>query len=560
MKRSDSYIKFFDRIFSPAGAAVWMWIMVAALAVPNVWLSMTEPLTVAGCVANMLLPAGIYILLAFSSAKAGRTVLWCFPLMFFAAFQMVLLYLYGRSVIAVDMFLNLVTTNPSEAGELLSGIAPIVVVVVVVFVPLIAAGIAEVVRKVRLGVGHLRMGRVAGIALSAAGLISLGVAEWSDSGYDISRDMYPVNVFNNIRLAVARTVKTARYAETSASYRFDAHSVRPDSVAELCIVVIGETSRAPEWQLTELTDAPTNPRLMNVGNLVVFPNALSESNTTHKSVPMLLSEARAETYDTDIYRVKSFITAFNEAGFHTAFISNQRRNRSFIDFFGDEAQLTKFIKEQPGAEDANLSDFELLPELDSIMARGADKQLVVLHTYGSHYNYADRYPRSMARFLPDNASDPTPAGRKGLLNAYRNSILVTDSLLSAIIHRAESSGRVASVIYTSDHGEDIFDDGRALFLHASPMPSMMQIHVPIVMWVSPKLAGLEPRLLECARANSTVAVSPSEHFFHTVLRLGGISTRRYDPERDLTSPQMRPAPGLYLDDHNRAVPLSSLPL
>ncbi len=43
-----------------------------------------------------------------------------FFLMFFAAFQLVLLYLYGRSVIAVDMFLNLVTTNPDEVNELLA--------------------------------------------------------------------------------------------------------------------------------------------------------------------------------------------------------------------------------------------------------------------------------------------------------------------------------------------------------------------------------------------------------------------------------------------------------
>lgn len=559
MKLSDKLRYSVSLLFSPAAAGVWMWLMVAALAVPNVWLAVTEPLTPGARMANVVLPVGIYILLAFSSPKAGRTMLWCFPLMFFAAFQMVLLYLYGRSVIAVDMFLNLVTTNPSEAGELLEGIALIVMVVVVVFVPLIAVGVIEAARHTRLARHTLRCGRRVGVIVALSGIVTLVWAYGSGNGYSVARDLYPVNVFNNIRLAIDRTIRTSRYDATSASYSFDARSLRPDSVPELCVVVIGETSRAADWQLMGLTSLPTTPRLMREDGIAVFPDALSESNTTHKSVPMLLSEVAAGNYDNDIYRVKSFITAFKDAGFNTAFISNQQRNRSFIDFFGDEADMTEFIKDKnPGG--ADVSDLDLLPVVDSIIASGHRKQLIVLHTYGSHYNYFDRYPRSMARFLPDDSSDPTPSGRTGLLNAYRNSILVTDSLLSGLIDRVRATGAYASLIYTSDHGEDIYDDSRELFLHASPVPSMMQIHVPLFLWVSPTLDAFEPELLEGARANGRVAVSPSEHFFHTVLRLGGLSTPRYDRRLDLTSPHMRAAPGLYLDDHNRAVPLESLDL
>ena len=41
----------------------------------------------------------------------------------------------------------------------------------------------------------------------------------------------------------------------------------------------------------------------------------------------------------------SWATAFKEAGFRTAFFSNQRYNHSFIDFFGMEADTYDFIKE-----------------------------------------------------------------------------------------------------------------------------------------------------------------------------------------------------------------------
>ena len=77
--------------------------------------------------------------------------------------------------------------------------------------------------------------------------------------------------------------------------------------------------------------------------LVAFSNVMSQSNTTHKSVPMLLSAASATDYDR-IYREKGIIEAFKEAGFHTTFISNQLPNHSFIDFLGEQADQWLFLR------------------------------------------------------------------------------------------------------------------------------------------------------------------------------------------------------------------------
>ena len=53
------------------------------------------------------------------------------------------LYLFGQSVIAVDMFLNLVTTNPGEALELLDNLIPAIIIVVLLYIPaLILAAVA----------------------------------------------------------------------------------------------------------------------------------------------------------------------------------------------------------------------------------------------------------------------------------------------------------------------------------------------------------------------------------------------------------------------------------
>ena len=104
-----------------------------------------------------------------------------------------------------------------------------------------------------------------------------------------------------------------------------------------------------------------------------------------------MSDATACNYDS-IYHQKGIITAFKEAGFRTAFFSNQRYNHSFIDFFGMEADTYDFIKEDSVSSTYNPSDDELLKLVEEELAKGATKQFIVLHTYGSHFNYRERYP------------------------------------------------------------------------------------------------------------------------------------------------------------------------
>ena len=106
---------------------------------------------------------------------------------------------------------------------------------------------------------------------------------------------------------------------------------------------------------------------------------------------MILSAASADNFEI-IYKQKSIITAFKEAGFKTAFLSNQVPNNTFTDFFSREADVVKFLRGDPLAISNNPLDHDLLPLLDNFIAKGGNKQFIVLHTYGSHFNYCDRHP------------------------------------------------------------------------------------------------------------------------------------------------------------------------
>ena len=110
-------------------------IFLGVLILPNLILAVTESLSWSGRLLNVVTPLAAYWLVLTLSRKVGRTIILLFPLLFLGAFQMVLTYLYGRGPIAVDMWLNLVTTNAGEVGELLSQLMPAIVWVVIIYIP-----------------------------------------------------------------------------------------------------------------------------------------------------------------------------------------------------------------------------------------------------------------------------------------------------------------------------------------------------------------------------------------------------------------------------------------
>ena len=531
------------------------WLTLAVLAIPNIALCITERMTLMAALTNVLLPVAVVWLLMTLSRRPGKTTWLLFPLIFLAAFQLVLLYLFGHSIIAVDMFLNIVTTNPGEAFELLDNLLPaIAIVATLYFPPLIIAVISLRKKDLLSSTFIMRQRRLAFFAV-AAGTASLGISYATNREYSAKIQLYPFNVGYNLVLAVERSKATVNYAETSAAFKFNSKATHPDNCREVYVMVIGETARACNFSLYGY-GRKTTPLLEHTQGLVAFTNVLTQSNTTHKSVPMLMSAASAGEYDR-IYQEKGIITAFKEAGFHTVFISNQRPNHSFIDFFGKEADEWVFIKENIDGK-ANVPDSDMLPMLKNILAKRRKKELIVLHTYGSHFNYRERYTASNAVFKPDDASEAKLSNRASLVNAYDNSIRSTDSFLHDVITLLDQSHATAAMIYTSDHGENIFDDKRKLFLHASPVPSYYELHVPFIIWTSEPYRHTFAQEVATLLANQHKSVSNSESTFHTMLGLAGIATPYRNDSLSLASQNFTPTDRIYLNDHNKAVPVDKI--
>lgn len=549
MKHFDKTNRFFNKLYRwCVNPRHLFFITLISLSIPNVALAFTEKITCTGRVANVLAPMGAVWLMMTVSRRPGKTVWTMFPLIFFAAFQIVLLYLFGRSVIAVDMFLNLVTTNPGEAMELLDNLEPAVSTVVIIYIPVLALGVCSLKRHDMLDRAFISAQRKAACALLAVGCVFVGASYAADDDYRVENDIYPVNVGYNLCLAVERSYATAHYEDTSRGFTFKAVPSHPSDSAEIYVLVIGETARAMNFGIYGY-GRQTTPLLDRTDGLTVFKDVVTQSNTTHKSVPMILSAASAEDYDR-IYREKSIITAFHEAGFHTAFYSNQKPNHSFIDIFGKEADEWEFIKEEASG-DENIYDEELVRLLKEKLSEDHKKLFVVLHTYGSHFNYRERYPRSEAFFGPDDATEAVAVNRKQLINAYDNTIRQTDRLLHDITVLINRPSTAAAMIYTSDHGENIFDDGRKLFLHASPVPSYYDMHVPLLVWTSPTYRHTYPGCAAALINNSQKSTTNSASVFHTMLTMAGIDTPLLNDSLSLASGKYTPAARHYLNDHNK---------
>ena len=189
------------------------------LTLPNLVLSTTEQLTWGGRIAGVAMPLAVYWLLLSLSRKTGRTMIMMLPVLFLGAFQMVLTYLYGRGPIAVDMWLNLVTTNSGEVGELLSQLLPAIVWVVVIYIPTLALAATLWARKRHTPDTFVKKQRLPALCATTAALLYTATLT-ALTPYSPTNDMFPLNAVCNFGMAFGRQTVSVRYKEASKDFKY----------------------------------------------------------------------------------------------------------------------------------------------------------------------------------------------------------------------------------------------------------------------------------------------------------------------------------------------------
>jgi len=178
----------------------------------------------------------------------------------------------------------------------------------------------------------------------------------------------------------------------------------------------------------------------------------------------------------------------------------------------------------------------LLYQLDERLTAANGSKVIVLHQKGSHGpDYFERYPQSKEIFTPvcktNQLQDCTQAE---VVNAFDNTIHYTDYFLNRTIEwlKTKNAEYNTSLIYVSDHGESLGENG--LYLHGMPysIAPKEQKQVPFFMWLSEEYSAANHVNTQCLKSMIKNSYS-HDNLFHTVLGMLNIQTQVYQTNLDI---------------------------
>ena len=113
----------------------------------------------------------------------------------------------------------------------------------------------------------------------------------------------------------------------------------------------------------------------------------------------------------------------------------------------------------------------------------------------------------------------------------------------------ERTGRSIALVYVGDHGENLLDDERNMFLHGTFYGSRYEYHVPLFVWLSDEYKRRYPATEECLRANTNKTFSTMA-LFHSLLDLGHVPYAELDSASSIASEKLKSLDVVYGLDAN----------
>ena len=302
----------------------------------------------------------------------------------------------------------------------------------------------------------------------------------------------------------------------------------------LMVLMLGETARAQNFQLDGYARA-TNPRLSADGEIVNFGSVTSCGTATAESVPCIFSGLGRKDFSQDrAAKRENVLDVLQRLGVQVSWWDNDSGCQGVCNRVPSE----RFEKRSDPVLCSNgeCLDGILLQDLPRAFPKDGQSSLLVLHMKGSHGPaYFKRYPESARHFTPDCRDENVQrCSLQEIVNAYDNTLVYTDEVVSELIQtlRSQADQFDSTVLYVSDHGESLGENG--IFLHGLPysIAPAQQTHVPMFMWFS---NGAQQRLkVDSNCVQKAAAEQPSQDFiFHSLMGLFSVSAQVYQPELDL---------------------------
>lgn len=294
------------------------------------------------------------------------------------------------------------------------------------------------------------------------------------------------------------------------------------------VVVIGESASVYHTQLYGYEKA-TTPRMGNLaskGELIAFDDAIAvEDNTLRVMKSVFSPDSMGVAFST----TPLFPAIFKSCGY----TSHCYENEFFVGgyFFLSDTELSGLLFDY-----RNTEGYQYDGDLISTIRADSIGGLYIVHLWGQHYLYDERYPAEWDIFKAEQYDEKRwNLRQRQIIAHYDNATLYNDYVLEQIIDKFRSTNCV--LIYFSDHGQEVFElrdfNGHGT---APQSPDLRyQIRVPMFIWMSDEYRKAHPDIYQQAVANQQTPIT-TDDVSHTILGLAGIETPWYNPRRDFLHP------------------------
>ena len=430
-----------------------------------------------------------------------------------------------------DMIRNAFETNVREASDFftLTGLlwvfaTGIVPAILLLMTKIEFAPARREVKKRLLSVGAaLALGGVSA-ALSYKDIVAVG------RNHKAARKI--INTVNYV-------YSTVRYVQKLKPRRFTVLEENIPAVRHqtprVLVLVVGETARAANFSLNGYA-RETNP-LLAKQDIVYYKDTAACGTATAVSLPCLFSPLRRGKFDAGDARHTENLTDFlRKAGYDVLWVENDDGCKG----------VCSRIKTRDVVEEGHPRfcfknycwDDALLAGLESDLNAVKHDTVIVLHAMGSHGPaYYLRYPDGFKKFTPTcDTADIQKCAREQIVNAYDNTILYTDFIVSSAIDVLKKFPQFESgLIYVSDHGESLGENG--VYLHGFPyaIAPDEQKEVPMLLWLNP-LSRERVSDYACLKGRAAENAFSHDWVFHSVLGFTDVKSKFYNEKLDLFKP------------------------
>lgn len=442
-----------------------------------------------------------------------------------------LMYQFGVFIDA-DMIRNTFETHPGEVKDLIT-LRSVLWLTALGIVPAVMLARIKIVFKPfwKETLGRLkRCGLLLLCLLIFLPFVYKEYASFGRNNNQVRRLVSPLNyIYATVRYFQIEHQKKRPFTKLDEAAE---HVPYPDEEKTVFILVLGETARAMNFSLNGYA-RETNPKL-KTQDIVNFPHVESAGTATAFSVPSIFSfTQRGDFSPTDAKYTENLLDLLQQTGYEILWKENDNGCKGVCQRVPN---VEMDLKDQRFCDGTYCRDEILLDGLEEYLANiKGENAFIVLHTIGSHGStYYRRYPPEFKKFTPTcDTEEIQTCTQEQIINTYDNTILYTDYIVSSVIDILKKFPHYESgLLYVSDHGESLGENG--VYLHGLPysIAPKEQTSVPMVLWMSEVMKKSDHIDYDCLKKKAAEGNFSHDNLSHSLLSLMEVDSKWYDKKMD----------------------------